>query len=68
MGKYIQSLCRLKDISNEPEEQLNEDKKEFTLLKCEVVKVIKDMRSKNSTGEENIPAYLLKERGSSGWK
>jgi hypothetical protein len=59
---------RPKDIAVESEEELNEDDKGPTILKSEVVKVIKDMQRKKATGDDNIPVDLLKELGDSGLK
>ena len=67
MGKYIDYLydsedCP-KDIAIETEDELDEDDKEPIMLKSEIVKAIKDMRRKKTTGDDNIPVDLLKELG-----
>ena len=49
-------------------EELNEDHIGHTILKSEVVKVIKDMRRKKATWDDNIPVDLLRELGDSGLK
>ena len=65
--KYIQDLYvseyRPKGVAIEAEEELDEADKGRTILKIEVVKVIKDMRRKNATEDDNIPVNLLKEVG-----
>ena len=58
----------LKHIAIEAEEELNEDDKGPTILKGEIVKAIKDMRRKKTTGDYNIPVDLLKELGYIGSK
>ena len=54
---YIQYLYdsenRPKDIAIEAEDELDEDDKEPTILKSEIVKSIKDMRRKKATGGDN---------------
>ena len=47
-------------------DELDEDDKGPTILKSEIVKVIKDKRRKKATGNDNIPADLLKELGGNG--
>ena len=59
---------RPKDIAIEAEDELGKDDKGPTIFKSEVVKVIKDMRNKKTTGDDNIPVDLLKELGDSGLK
>ena len=54
---------RPKDNAIEAEDELDEDDKEPTILKSEVVKAIKDMRRKKATGDDNIPVDLLKGLG-----
>jgi hypothetical protein len=70
--KYIQDLYdsenRPKDIAIEVEDELDEDDKEPIILKSEIVKAIKDMRRKKTTGDDNIPVDLLKELGDNGLK
>ena len=51
-----------KNIEIEAEEELNEDDKGPTILKSEIVKAIKDMRRKKTTGDDNIPVNLLRSR------
>ena len=72
MEKYIQDLYDLenfqKDSAIEGEEELDEDDKGPTVLKSEVVKVIKYMWSKKAIGDDNKPVDLLKELGVSGLK
>ena len=66
--KYIQdSENRLKDMAIEAEDELDEDDKGPTILKSEIVKVIKDMQRNKATGD-NITVKLLKGLGDSGLK
>ena len=55
------------DIAIEAEQELDEDDKEPTILKREVVNAIKDMQRKKAT-DDNIPVDLHKELGDSGLK
>ena len=71
-GKSIQDIY---DLENRPkdseiysEEEINEDNRIPTILKSEVVKAVKDMRRKKSSGNVNIPVDLLKELGDNGLK
>ena len=54
-----------KRFAIEAQEELNEGP---TILKSEMVKAIKYMRRKKSTGDDNIPGVFLKELGDSGLK
>ena len=49
-----------KDIAIHAEEELDEDGNGHTILKSEVVKAIKYIRRKESTGDDNTPVNLLK--------
>ena len=48
---------RPKEIAIEAEEELDEDDKVLTIPKSEVVRVIKDMRRKKVTGDDNITQH-----------
>ena len=62
------------DSENRPQviaikaEELDEDDKGPTILKSELVKVIKGIRRKKATGDDNIRVDLLRELGDSGLK
>jgi len=59
---------RPQNVAIEAEDELDEDDKGPTILKSEVVKAIKDMQRKKTTGEDKIPVDLLKELGDSRLK
>ena len=44
----------------EPEEEVDTDKKGPYILQSEVEKTIKEMRNKKATGDDDIPADVLK--------
>ena len=70
--EYIEKLYdrehRPDDIEIEDESEVDEDEKGPSILQCEVEKAIKDMKRGKATGDDNIPADILKILGDLGMK
>ena len=69
---YIRELYdqpnRPETLEVKPEEQVDSDEKGPYILQSEVEKVIKEMRNKKATGDDNVPGYVLKLLGEGGLK
>ena len=52
----------------EPEEEVNADEKDPYILQSEVEKVIKEMKNKKATGDDDVPGDVLKLSGEGGLK
>jgi len=52
----------------EPEEEADTDEKGPYILQSEVEKVIKEMRNRKATGDDDVPGDVLKLLGESGLK
>jgi len=59
---------RPETLDVEPEEEVDTDEKGPYILQSEFEKAIKEMRNKEATGDDDVPAYVLKLLGDSGLK
>jgi len=59
---------RPETLEAEPEEKVDTDEKGPYILQSEVEKAIKDMRNRKATGDEDVPADVLKLLGEGGLK
>jgi hypothetical protein len=59
---------RLETLDIEPEEEVDTDEKGPYILQSEVEKVIKKMRNKKATGDDDVPGDVLKLLGKGGSK
>jgi hypothetical protein len=70
--EYIRNLYdqenRPKEIEMESEEMVSDDEKGPTILQSEVERAVHDMRRRKATGDDDIPADVLKELGEDGMK
>jgi hypothetical protein len=61
---YVEELYdrdnRPENLNVEPEEEVDEDHKGLHILRSEVEKVIKEMRDKKATGDDDEPVEALK--------